>query len=206
MPSFRPLTDYDRPPGGHLDHLREDLDQLGRRLRAGIADAVARSVAEAVRDGVLAVLTADSRHRSTPPRRPPESYGRPPLWHEPAEDDPADEGEYPLSAGWGYAEAGPAPAPSAPTLAQTPRWLPALAAGSELALCWLRRRPGEQPVPPALAVGLVAGVVAFRYGTMAGAIVGAVGSALGLVALADAAHSVGDALAAVLNPEEDEGP
>jgi hypothetical protein len=51
--------------------------------------------------------------------------------------------------------------------------LPALAAGSELALCWLRRRPGEQPVPPALAVGLVAGVVAFRYGAIAGAVVGA---------------------------------
>src|SRR3954447_10027166 len=102
MPSFRPLTDpYDRPPGEHLDNLREDLDQLGRRLRAGIADAVARSVAEAVRDGVLAVLTADPRHRSTPPRRPSESYGRRPLWHDPAEDDPAGEEDYPLSGGWG---------------------------------------------------------------------------------------------------------
>src|SRR3954469_8770846 len=122
MPSFRPLTDYDRPTGEHLDNLREDLDQLGRRLRAGIAEAVARSVAEAVRDGVLAVLTADPRHRATPPRRPPGPYGRAPLWHDPGEDDPTGEEDYPLSGGWGYGETDSLPARSATPLGQTPPW------------------------------------------------------------------------------------
>src|SRR4051794_17698093 len=93
MPPYYPLADPPRrTPAGRLGALREALDDLGQRLREGVADAVGRTVAGAARDTVLALLS-DRHSRPTPaPARLSGAYP-PPLGGGRDEDLPPDERE-----------------------------------------------------------------------------------------------------------------
>src|SRR3954447_22038863 len=87
MPLFNPLPDAPNiTPADRLDALREALDLLGQRLRADITSALARTVAEVVRDALLRLLAT-----SPPPRQPapwPQERRSPP-WDD--QDDPDED-------------------------------------------------------------------------------------------------------------------
>ena len=71
MRQFEPLTDPPlRSPRGHVEALRESLDLVAGRLREGVADALARSVAGAVRQAVLALLAGAHARPLAPPPSP----------------------------------------------------------------------------------------------------------------------------------------
>src|SRR3954470_21757646 len=91
MPPYYPLADPPRrTPAGRLGSLREALDDLGQQLRCGVADAVARAVAGAARDTVLALLSGRPSRTTPAPARLSGAY-RPPLWGERDEDLPPDD-------------------------------------------------------------------------------------------------------------------
>src|SRR5947209_12300572 len=151
MPLFNPLHDAPNlTPADRLDALREALDLLGRRLRADIASALARTMAEVVRDALLDLLATPGpprqparRHperRSSPWDDPDEEDRSPYLWGDPG-DDPHESG-YARRPDWDHSYAVPEPTP-APTPHRRRPWLSALAAGWQATRWWLARRPGR---------------------------------------------------------------
>jgi hypothetical protein len=207
VPTFHSLS----PPArlslaGRLDRLRHALDVVGGELAEGVADAAAQAVSGAVRDAVLALLTAGRNHTPLLQR---DRFGSPPdlrpsLWSgldqsdqpdepEDAPWDDREEGPWPGSPGDRHIPATPTPAPAAQPRVR--RWASALAAGWRAGLWWLRRRPGRSTLLTALGVGLAAGLGAFLVASLVPAGVGLLGSALDLAALADVARSGAAALA-----------
>ena len=197
MSPYPPTPGPPLPLAERLDELRGSLERLGERLRAGIASAVTATVAEALRDTLLTLLDAprdcreDHRQDFRQLARPTNQRQRP-TWGESDYGYPQEEEEL---RGLGYEEE-PAyrPEPQSPSRPR-PRWLAALAAGWQAARWWLRRRPGRFPLLSALVVGAAAGLATLAGGPLAAAAVGLVGTALGLLSLADAARSGADALA-----------
>src|SRR4051812_2392763 len=71
MSPFEPLADPPRRGArGHVEALRESLDLVAGRLREGVADDLARSVAGAVRQAVLALLAGAHARPGAPPPSP----------------------------------------------------------------------------------------------------------------------------------------
>src|SRR5437764_3927689 len=112
MPAYYPLADPPRrTPAGGLGSLREALDDLGQRLRAGVADAVAQTVAGAARDTVLALLSGRQAPLSPAPARLSGPY-RQALWGDGDEDLPPADGEV-FSPAWDEPDLEPEPTPPA---------------------------------------------------------------------------------------------
>src|SRR4051812_42392921 len=174
MRSFHYLAPPDRLPlTERLERLRQTLNGLGGELVEGIAASVAQTVAAAVRDTLLALLTKGRSRPDLPERdRSRWSPSRPSsLWGGSDEADDllwTDEQE-PSSPTWDDREEEPWPTysndrrlPVTATLPSTAhpwvrRWLSALAASWQAARWWLARRPGRYPLLTALAIGLAAG-------------------------------------------------
>jgi hypothetical protein len=180
-----------------LQRLHATLEGLGERLRDAVARAVGQTVAEAVREAVLTLL-ADGRDRPGAPGPPQRPSPQPPsVWDAP--DDVAwpeerDPVFRPADEGWEADAARRAPRP-APTASPVVRGGRALAWGCRAAAWWLRRRAGRRPLLVALSVGVLTAVAAYAGGTLAVAGAGVAGTAVSLLALADAVGSGSAALA-----------
>ncbi len=216
MRSFHSLAPPVRLPlADHLDRLRQALNGLGGELVEGIAASVAQTVAAAVRDTLLALLTKGQSRPSLPerdgsqwsPSNPSSWWGGPdeaddPMWPEDREPTPMwgepAEQPWPGSSNDRRLPVRPAEPPTAQPRLR--RWTSALAAGWQAARWWLARKPGRYPVLTAVAIGLAAGVATWAGGPLAAAGVSLVGSAFGLLALAAAAGNSASTLAGALSP------
>ena len=161
--------------------LAQRLEQLGGRLREGIARVVGQTVAEGVHQAVRAALECR-------PPAPEERPVHPPPWdgHGGLLPDDVDHPQPFDEMGW---EPAPATAPPPPEPARpVPRWRSALWAGLQAAAWWLRNCPGGRPVGAALGFGAAVGLAALAAGPLAAMLVAAAGSALALAALADEAR------------------
>ena len=168
---------------GRLRQLSSRLEQLGGLLRERIAAAIGQTVAETVREAVRAALADRDAPATSPPQREPDL-----AWDYPAgptHNEGYDTAEFD-GLGW---ESLPSPAPPAPPpLPSRPRWQQGLWLGLQAAAWWLRTRPCRRPVTTALGVGAAVGLAGALAGTTAAILVGCAGTALALVALADAAR------------------
>jgi hypothetical protein len=194
------MTTARRLLAGHLDRLREFLGSWGRCLRERLAGAAGEAVT-----GVLRALLEDPsdagsrpilpRHYSewgTPSWRDPQ--GRPteeqdqPSWRNADEDRWEDE----------RSESVPTVAEEFPTTTGS-RWRPTLAAALQALAWWLRRPTEELPARASLAAGITAGLALIAGWPLAG-VAALSSSALGLLALTDAARNSAAALAAATSP------
>jgi hypothetical protein len=215
MPSFHPLAPPHRLPlTERLDRLRQTLNGLSGELVEGVAASIAQTVAGVVRDTLLALLTKGRSRPDLPERdrsrwshnRPsslwggldegddsmwPEDHEATPMWGNPDEDrwpDSPSDRRVPVT-------------PTQPSTAQPRlrRWVSALAASWQAAGWWLARKPGRYPVMTALAIGLAAGVATWAGGPLAAAGMTLIGTAVGLVSLAQAAGSGAVTVAGILS-------
>jgi hypothetical protein len=215
MPSFHPLAPPHRLPlTERLDRLRQTLNSLSGELVEGVAASIAQTVAGVVRDTLLALLTKGRSRPDLPERdRSRWSHNHPaPLWGGlDEEDDPMWPEDHEATPMWGNSDEDRWPdSPSdrrlPVTSTQPPttqprvrRWVSALAASWQAAGWWLARKPGRYPVMTALAIGLAAGVATWAGGPLAAAGMTLIGTALGLVSLAQVAGSGASAVAGVLS-------
>jgi hypothetical protein len=177
----------------HVRRLRRALEVLTGQVRAAVARAVGQATGNAVRDALAVILDGppappnadelpDDPGLWPRPRRPSWSGVRsdgydpdePPEYHAEPENGRYDDGLDELE----------------PT-AQQPagRWARAVAAGCQAAGWWLRRHPGPFAVVVAAGVGLAAAWAALVGGPFVAGSSAAVASALGVLALADAARA-----------------
>jgi len=192
-----------RPPAGlnrklladHLSRLTETMEHLDERLREGIASAVGQTIAAAIREALLVLLSDGAgapqfpnRHHSRastwedrdrlsyPDEQEAERY-----WWEEQEDPrwPADR-----TAQDRLSQQEPVPAEAKPR-----RWISALSAGWQAATWWLRKPPRRFQVLTAVGVGLAVAAVALVAGPFAGASLGVVGTSVGLLAMSTSARS-----------------
>ena len=194
------MTTARRLLAGQLERLREFLGSWGRCLRdrlAGAAGEAVTGVFQALLDVPAGVDSRPSQARRYPDWEAPswrDPYGRPtedpdrPSWRDADEDRWQDE-----------------PEASAPVeeeeIATTTvsRWRPTLAAALQAVAWWLRQPAGELPARSLVAAGL-AGCLALTAGVPLGGVAALTGSALGLLALTDAARNSAAALAAAASP------
>jgi hypothetical protein len=180
-------------PGGrllarHLRRLCQSLQELGARLKEGVASAAGQTVAEAVRETVLGVLDEHGTVREEPFRSPGRPTSRDYLWDReeplPQNNPWADELDAPSYNEELDCEPAVADADSSQ---KSSSWLYSLALGLQAASCWLRRRAGRHPLLTALGCGLGAALIASRCGLLALA-------AASLLSLAGILQTVPDAL------------
>jgi hypothetical protein len=154
-----------------LDRLRVFLEGVGRGLRDRLAGAIGEAVAAVLR----ALLEVGEEGYPVSPQHwyPPRE---PPSWRDEVEDAWRDEPEpyYPTQ---------PAETPSEGSTS----WRPKLAAALQLASWWLRRPVDGLPRRVAVAAGVATGLASLA-GVPLSAAAALVGSAMGLMALADAAR------------------
>ena len=110
-------------------------------------------------------------------------------------EDP-DEDRWPTSSN----DRGVPVTPTQPTTQpRVQRWVSALAASWQAARWWLARKPGRYPVLTALAIGLAAGVATLAGGPLAAAGMTLIGTAMGLLSLAQVAGNAASAVAGILS-------
>jgi len=192
-----------RPPAGlnrnllaeHLARLTETLEHLDERLRDGIASAIGQTIASAIREALLVLLSQET----DAPRFPPRYQERASTWDDRDRrmyaDDPEaerywweeqEEQRWPTDR-TAPERLGPQEVPQAE--AKPRRWISALAAGWQAATWWLRKPPRRFQVLTAVGVGLAVAAVALVAGPFAGAGLGVVGTSVGLLAMSTSARS-----------------
>lgn len=181
-----------------LDRLRDALQTLRDQLRVSVARLVGEGVGDAVREVLRDVLAASPN--SNLPAFPVERAcrPRPPFWGEPDEaldemgaddlfdDDPRDTGRFDFQRAqqdrFNADDDKYAPEPADEPRADTPLLLDAVAAGSQAASWWSRRRP-DWPRWTAVTIGLVAGLTAYGSGLLPG-VAGVAVTVIGLLSQA----------------------
>jgi hypothetical protein len=186
-----------------VGRLRAALERLAAEVRAAVARAVGQATGEAVREALAVILDgppqgsghhnglADDRdggwgqpRRPTwPAARPYDPYERDPYAPDPYEPEPDDE---PASR---HAEDDDPPADEAVAAQQPGAWARAVAAGCQAAVWWLRRHPGPFALVAAAGIGVAAGVATLVGSPLVAGASAVAASALGLLALADAARA-----------------
>lgn len=189
MPVYRPPAGMTRHLlADHLAQLTASLERLDERLREGLASAVGQTIAGAIREALLLLLSekgvvpsfhGDPHRLSAPwqnaaqtasadglePERLPWEEQEDPRWSQ--EDDP-----------WNPQVAQELPAPAKPR-----RWFSALAAGWQATSWWLRKPPRRFHLLTALGVGLAVGMAALMAGPLAGAGLGVLGTSMSLLTM-----------------------
>jgi hypothetical protein len=173
----------------HLGRLQQSLDSVAEQVREAVANAVGRTMAEAVYEAL--------RPRAGPGYPLPHSSysGRGSTsrrdWEERAWDRDSGRSDWRDAYDDDYDDPryddDPEPASSRQDEPRTGRWGRAVAAGLQAAAWWLRRHPGRVSLLAALAVGAVAGL-AVLAGHVSG-VASVVMSALGLAYLLDLMRS-----------------
>jgi hypothetical protein len=185
----------------HARRLQSALESLASQVRAAIARIVGQATGDAMRDAVGVIHDA-------PPARPthddyreerdrPWSSQRRPSWpnssYDPYARDPYDRddderyseperGYIPSEEDEPHHERSVGPE-------QPGRWSHAVATGCQAAGWWLKRHPGRLSVIAAVGVGVAAGVAALFGGHYVAGGSALAASALGILALTDAARS-----------------
>jgi hypothetical protein len=200
MPSFRaPLRRVGRLLAHHVGRLRVALERLAAEVRAAVARAVGPATREAVREALAVVLDrpperpsyerlddrgggwSPLRRPTWPTTRPYDPYQRDP--YEPDTDAPDDE---PVGR---YADDDDPPAEEPAVAQRRGAWSRAVAAGCQAAAWWLRRHPGPLALVAAARIGVTAGMATLAGSPLLAGASTVAASALGLLALADAACS-----------------
>jgi hypothetical protein len=187
--------------------LQAELDEVGQRLREMIAQALGRTIAQAVTESVQLALSDDSPLPSPPPARPAIVPGRSSLWQEPAQPD------WPHDADDRYGSDLPdlrdregqafddhqQLATNASDESQDMAWSRSLAVGLEIAAWWLR-----QDQPPShrslVLVGLAAAGVTLLGGEAVVLSARLALALLHLLVLADSCQSSTTVLFRAANP------
>jgi hypothetical protein len=161
-----------------LERLHTALENLGQRLREGIAQLVGSHIGEAVQDALATALLHRPLSYFARPDRDPRRYPGDDL-HREREDWPhADE----RHAGfWEEREPEPPPPP------RPSRWRSVVAGSVHLATLWCRYRPPRRSLLRFLGLGAVAALVTLAAGSLVGGIVATVGTAVLLTRTADTA-------------------
>ena len=203
MPSATsPLRRVGRLVAGQLSRLRATLDRLAGEVRAAVARAVGQATGETVREALRVILDGpaerpgherpedregrwdQSRGPTWPTTRPSyDPYGRDPDERDP--DDDFDQERQRRYAG----DEDPPPAEQSVDARRQGSWSRAVAVGCQAASWWLRRHPGRFSLVAAAGIGIAAGVATFVSSPLVSSASAVAASALGLLALADAASS-----------------
>lgn len=197
-----------RPPtlAARLEKLNDNLQTLGQRLQEAIASAVSDAVADAVRQGVRGILARMTRvptldvDGDDEERGPFDRYTGERMYGQGRDRFDTDDAER-FGYGRGRGDALWSEEPSPRHATQTPstshnsgRWLQAVGTAFQAGCWWLRQQRSRRPVLTTAAIALAAGITAFFAGSTAGAAVGVLASAAGLILTADAATSLSDRL------------
>jgi hypothetical protein len=188
MSKWSNLLGGGRSLASHLDRLRLVLDNLGARLRDGVARAVGQTVAAAVHEAMHDLLGVGDDDSEPDPYRD--------TWYEP---NPRDHR-------WGHdsTDRDPDPyddeyeaqtSPPEKTSSRLGRWGQALVLLSQAGTWWLRPRRLRYPVLAAVGIGLASALAIYAGGPFVLAGVG--GSALSLACLAESVHDGAAALLAL---------
>ena len=179
-----------------IRRLRVNLERLAAQVREAVARTVSQAVAEAAHEALQIVLegpptasgpwqpmpdefrrswdTEDNDRRRNSSRKPRTLYES--LTEE---DDP----EHPMGAEDREVSE------DAPVSQRPRRWSRALTVGCQAAAWWLRRHPGRLSGLTAIGIGVAAGLVALLASPLLASAGTAAATALGVLALADAARS-----------------
>ncbi len=171
-----------------LERLHDALENLGQRLREGIAHLVGGHIGDAVRDALASAL----QHKL--PSRPHDAYsahnvaGEPHGFHDDSDmrQDFWREREYEP----------PPPAPEPKAELKPRRWQPLLAGGMQLASWCLQHRPKPRTLKRMVGIGAVAGLITLLAGPLIGSIVAVAGTAFLMKRMADTASHAASRVAA----------
>jgi hypothetical protein len=203
MPTLTsPFRRVGRLVAGQVARLHAALERLAAEVRAAIARAVGQATGEAAREALRVILDGppdrpgrddrfdDQDGNWAQPRRPswPASRSYDPYVRDPYERDP--DNDLDEARRHDFADADQEPPAGGPATAQRQgHWSRAVAAGCQAAAWWLRRHPGPFALVAAAGVGVAAGVATLVSSPLVAGAAAAAASALGLLALADAARS-----------------
>jgi hypothetical protein len=196
-----PLRRVGRVLTDHVRRLRAALTGLAGQVRAAVARVIGQATGEAVRDALGVILEGPPARPSTEQSHEDRQglWGQPrrPRWPGPSfdVDDPDDDEpeRYRESAHGRGDDELPDPTTSAPSCANA--WSRAVATGCQAASWWLQRYPGRFSLLAATAIGVAAGVTTLVGSPFVTAGSAVAASALGILALADAARSAADLVA-----------
>ncbi|HEX5270518.1 MAG TPA: hypothetical protein VFW33_08540 [Gemmataceae bacterium] len=199
MPSLTsPFRRVGRLVADQVGRLHSALEHLAGEVRVAIARAVGQATGEAAREAIRVILDGPpDRPRYDRPdardggwgqqRRPtwPAPHGHEPYGRDPYEPDPDDPDDEPRHR---YDDADEESRADTPAATRRPgHWSRAVAAGCQAAGWWLRRHPGRFAIIAAAGIGIAAGVATLVSSPLVAGASAAAASALGLLALADAA-------------------
>ena len=206
-----PFRRVGRVLAGHARRLQSALESLAGQVRAAIARIVGQATGEAMRDAVAAILdgppvqpTRDefreererpwsSQRRPSWPNSTYDPYAPDPYTRDPDEEYPDPERRYvPPDDDESHQRRSSGPEPPG-------RWSQAVATGCQAAGWWLKRRPGRWSVITAVGVGVAAGIAALFGGPLVAGGSALAASALGILALTNAARSAANFAADATN-------
>jgi hypothetical protein len=202
MPSITsPLRRVGKVVAGQLGRLHDTLERLAGEVRAAIARAIGQATGDTVREALRVILDGpperpgyersddrdggwgQTRRPSWPATRSYDAYGRDPYERDP-DDDPDENPRHRYAS-----EEGDPPVDQSIDAPRPGRWSRAVAVGCQAAAWWLRRHPGPFSLVAAAGVGVAAGVATLVGSPLVAGASAVAASALGLLALADAARS-----------------
>jgi hypothetical protein len=204
MPSLTPsLRKVGRLVACQLERLHATLERLAGEVRSAIARAVGQVTGETVREALCVILDGpidrpryqdrlddrndgwgQSRRPSWPSTRSYDQYGR-----DPYERDADDDFEADRRRRYDRDEEEDPPADESAAAQRQGNWSRAVATGCQAAAWWLRRHQGPFSLIAAAGIGIAAGVATLVHSPLVAGATAVAASALGLLALADAARS-----------------
>jgi hypothetical protein len=203
MPSITsPFRRVGRLVAGQMERLHATLERLAGEVRSAIARAVGQVTGETVREALCVILDGPverpGHHDRLDDRDDRWGQDRRPTWpttrsYDPYGRDPyeRDADDYDEDRRRRYAdddEDDPPADESVPTHRQG-NWSRAVSTGCQAAAWWLRRHRGPFSLIAAAGIGIAAGVATLASSPLVAGATAVAASALGLLALADAARS-----------------
>jgi hypothetical protein len=202
MPSLRsPFRRVGRVLADHARRLQSALESLANQVRAAIARIIGQATGDAMRDAVTVILDGpparpagdDVREERERPWNSPRRSSWPNSAYDPYAPDPygrdSDERYPEPERGYTPPEEDDPHQERSAGPEQPGRWSQAVATGCQAAGWWLKRHPGRLSVIAAVGVGVAAGFAALFGGPLVVSGSALAASALGILALTNAARS-----------------
>lgn len=176
-----------------LERLHESLENLGQRLREGIASLVGNHIGDAIKDALAILLLRES------PTRAPEPYPRRESAYSPRDFHRDGYDEYDRDF-WRHEpdlpDREPGREPEPETEPKPSRWKTLLTGLVHLSTWWLQRRSWRS----FLVAGAVVGAAALVASPLVGGVVAVVGTAVLLTRVADRAAHAADRATKIVTP------
>ncbi len=203
MPSLAsPFRRVKQLVAGQVGRLHATLERLAGEVRAAIARAIGQATGETIKEALRVILDGptdrpgyerlEDRERGWgQSRRPgwPAPHGYEPYARDSYEPDPEDDPDEDRRRRYAADQEDDPPAEQPAAVQPRSSWSRAVAAGCQAASWWLRRHPGRFSLAAAAGIGIAAGVATVVSGPLVSGVSAVAASALGLLALADAARS-----------------